>query len=71
LFHAYVEHVLRRIGAGMSGQKAAYAYLSKTIRGFYGAQELAVLIQEAGFTNVKATTLFLGVAAIHEAKKTR
>jgi demethylmenaquinone methyltransferase/2-methoxy-6-polyprenyl-1,4-benzoquinol methylase len=71
LFHKYVDGFLRPLGAVISGSKSAYAYLSNTIRGFYEADELTRIIGEAGFETVTVARLFLGVAAIHEAQKTR
>jgi len=39
------------------------------MRRFYGADELADIILEAGFSEVSFKRMFLGVAAIHKARK--
>jgi len=69
LFHAYVRGFLRPVGAAISGNKTAYSYLADTICSFYGAGELHRIIETAGFKNVTAVRLFLGVAAVHKAEK--
>ena len=69
LFHKYVDGFLRPVGAAISGSKSAYAYLSSTIRSFYGADELTEIIKEARFETVTVARLFLGMAAIHKAEK--
>jgi demethylmenaquinone methyltransferase/2-methoxy-6-polyprenyl-1,4-benzoquinol methylase len=65
LFHAYIRVAIRPIGSFLSGSRAGYAYLSSTIRRFYGAAEFARLLGEAGFVNVTWKSLLLGAAAIH------
>ena len=69
LFHLYVKLTVRPIGRLVSGSNTAYAYLSHTMRRFYGADELATILLEAGFSEVIFKRLFLGVAAIHKARK--
>ena len=69
LFHRYVGLVVKRIGAAVSGSRKGYSYLSNTIPRFYDRASFSSLIVEAGFSHVRATPLFLGVAAIHRAKK--
>lgn len=66
-FHAYARFVVPRLGAFFSGSSGGYAYLSNTMRRFYGADELASILSDAGFSNVRFRRLFSGVVAIHEA----
>ena len=42
---------------------------SNTIPRFYGAEEFAEIIGQAGFEDVNFTQLLFGVAAIHEGTK--
>ncbi|NQT72589.1 MAG: ubiquinone/menaquinone biosynthesis methyltransferase [Chloroflexi bacterium] len=69
LFHLYVKLTVRPIGRLVSGSDIAYAYLSHTMRRFYGADELAEIVLEAGFSEVSFRRMFLGIAAIHKARK--
>ena len=69
LFHAYVVVLVRRVGSRISGSTAGYAYLSTTIPKFYGAEELAAILKEAGFAPVSVKRLLCGAAAVHTARK--
>jgi len=69
LFHAYVRLFVKPIGLIISGSRAAYAYLSHTIRRFYGADELAEVMGQAGFSQVSFRRMVCGVAAIHRGVK--
>jgi len=69
LFHAYAALVVKRLGFRLSGSRAGYAYLAASMRGFYGAAELAVILGEAGFAPVTAAPLMFGASAIHLALK--
>lgn len=69
LLHGYARAVVPRVGAVLSGSRPAYAYLSGTIPRFYSAPELAVILYDAGFTQVQYTYLTFGLVAIHEAVK--
>lgn len=68
LFHAYIRLVVRRVGALISGSQAGYAYLGTTIPRFYPAEELAAVLKEAGFSQVRVKRLMFGAAAIHLAR---
>ncbi len=65
----YVGLVVPRLGARLSGSRAAYAYLAGTIPRFHGAPELAAILRNAGFERAVYTYLTLGLVAIHEAVK--
>ncbi len=67
LFHMYVRLVVQRLGQIISGSRAGYAYLAHTIPRFYGADELANVIRQAGFAEVTFDSMFSGLAAIHKA----
>jgi len=68
-FHLYVRLFVRQVGSRISGSKAGYAYLSKTIPRFYPADVLADMLRNAGFSKVTFQRLLFGVAAIHQATK--
>jgi demethylmenaquinone methyltransferase/2-methoxy-6-polyprenyl-1,4-benzoquinol methylase len=69
LFHGYVRTVVKPVGYLLSGSRAGYTYLSATIPRFYGPEELAGILAEAGFGQVTWKPLFFGMAAIHVALK--
>lgn len=69
IYHSYVSLVVRPLGRLISGSDPGYAYLSSTIPKFYPADELADLMQHAGFSSVSFRRLLGGTFAIHEAVK--
>ena len=69
LFHWYVRRLIRPVASALSGNSGAYSYLAGSMCGFYEADELAAIVREAGFARVEVTRFFLGVVAIHSAKK--
>jgi len=68
-FHLFIKIFVKPIGSFVSGSKASYVYLSKTIPKFYFAEELKEIIKVAGFDEVSYKKLFLGIAAIHHGIK--
>ena len=69
LFHLYIKLFIKRAGITISGSRAGYVYLSRTIPLFYNAEELADIMLRAGFKSVDFQKLFFGVAAIHQGIK--
>jgi demethylmenaquinone methyltransferase/2-methoxy-6-polyprenyl-1,4-benzoquinol methylase len=68
-FHLYVKLFVKPVGSLVSGYTPGYAMLSRTIRGFYNAEELKEILYTAGFDEVQFEKLLFGVAAIHTARK--
>ena len=68
-FDLYVRLFVKQIGNRISGARTAYGYLASTIPRFYGAEELAQIMREAGFGEVSFKRLMFGAAAIHQAIK--
>ncbi len=68
-FHLYVRVFVKAIGSRISGSRAAYAYLAKTIPRFYPSEELAGLMRQAGFSKTVFEQHLFGVAAIHQGIK--
>jgi demethylmenaquinone methyltransferase/2-methoxy-6-polyprenyl-1,4-benzoquinol methylase len=71
LFHAYVKVAVKPIGYRISGSLPGYAYLASTIQGFYLPEDLAGILEEAGFSDIIWKRLFFGAAAIHRAVNSR
>lgn len=65
LYHFYFHRLLPVIGGLVSGHRTAYRYLPASVAQFPGEEELARRMSAAGFTEVKWTSLSLGIAAIH------
>lgn len=69
LFRLYIKLFVKLIGSRISGSRAAYAYLAKTIPRFYAPEELADIMCRAGFQEVTFQKLMFGAAAIHQGIK--
>lgn len=65
LYDWYSLRILPRIGAWVSGDPGAYAYLPESIRGFPEQQALAGELERAGFDRVGWTNLTGGIVALH------
>lgn len=68
-FHFYVGTMVKPVGHLVSGNRAAYSYLSSSILRFVGAEELKSLLLKAGFFRVEFFYLTGGLVAIHLAFK--
>ncbi|MCE9616463.1 MAG: bifunctional demethylmenaquinone methyltransferase/2-methoxy-6-polyprenyl-1,4-benzoquinol methylase UbiE [Lentisphaerae bacterium] len=61
----YLRHLLPGIGGVVSGDSSAYRYLNRTIEAFPSGEAFCALMREAGFVQVAAQPLTLGVATIY------
>lgn len=62
----YLRHLLPVIGGWISGDAAAYRYLNRTIEAFPSGEAFCRLMREAGFVDVQAEPLTLGVATLYK-----
>jgi demethylmenaquinone methyltransferase/2-methoxy-6-polyprenyl-1,4-benzoquinol methylase len=69
LYRFYTQKVLPRIGAAISGDAAAYAYLPKSVARFFRPAELAGLMKEVGYLKVQYRLMTLGSVAFHRGVK--
>ena len=67
IYDLYSFKVLPALGARVAGDAAAYRYLAESIRRFPAQDDLAALISEAGFDQVRYRNLTGGIAALHSA----
>jgi demethylmenaquinone methyltransferase/2-methoxy-6-polyprenyl-1,4-benzoquinol methylase len=67
LYDLYSFQFLPLLGRIVTGNRDAYVYLVESIRRFPRPSELAVMIERAGFDQVKFRNLTGGVAALHSA----
>jgi demethylmenaquinone methyltransferase/2-methoxy-6-polyprenyl-1,4-benzoquinol methylase len=65
LYHFYFHHLLPFIGGVISGHRTAYRYLPRSVANFPAEGALARRMSEAGFADVRWTSLTFGIAAIH------
>lgn len=64
-FSAYFERVLPRVGGAVSGRRSAYAYLPRSVLGFFPPDVLADHMRRAGFTDVRYRLQAFGISALH------
>ena len=69
LYHFAVGLGVRAIGPLVSGAAIPYEYLSSSMQTFYTAEQLAGLLAEAGFRDVRWTPMTFGAVAAHLAWK--
>lgn len=67
--HWYVRGVVAHLGGFLSSQRGAYRYLAESACNFPPPDEVAAMLDEAGFTRVNWQPLLGGVAALHVARK--
>ncbi len=61
----YFRHILPKLGGWVSGDAHAYTYLNKTVETFPSGEAFCELMREAGFEQVKAEPMTLGVATLY------
>ena len=69
IFRFYFRHVLPRIGAAISGNGEAYAYLPNSVRKFPSPAELASLMGTCGFTDIRIKSWNFGSVILHSARR--
>jgi ubiquinone/menaquinone biosynthesis methyltransferase len=60
----YNRRLVPLVGGALSGDRAAYAYLAKSIERFASVEEAMQMMRDAGFVRVRSESLTLGVAAL-------
>jgi demethylmenaquinone methyltransferase/2-methoxy-6-polyprenyl-1,4-benzoquinol methylase len=64
-YRFYTRTVLPKIGAWISGDTEAYAYLPKSVARFFRPEEFATLLTKIGFGQVRYHLMTLGSVALH------
>jgi demethylmenaquinone methyltransferase/2-methoxy-6-polyprenyl-1,4-benzoquinol methylase len=67
LYDAFSFHVIPRIGRVVAGDAEPYRYLVESIRRFIAPDDLADMMEDAGFRRVRWTPYSGGVANLHAA----
>jgi ubiquinone/menaquinone biosynthesis C-methylase UbiE len=71
-FHGvYARAVLPNVGALVSGDRGAYAYLARSMKGFLSRREYESMLKKAGFVNVRGFDLLFGIASVVVAESPR
>jgi demethylmenaquinone methyltransferase/2-methoxy-6-polyprenyl-1,4-benzoquinol methylase len=65
----YFRNVLPKIGGLLSGQRAAYSYLPKSVSRFLRPAELASLMTTAGYQSVNFSVWTLATVALHTGER--
>jgi demethylmenaquinone methyltransferase/2-methoxy-6-polyprenyl-1,4-benzoquinol methylase len=71
LYRAYQVHVLPRIGGLLSGQPAAYRYLSSTVDSYRTPEQLVAMARRAGWEDVRIELLTLGTVGLLSGRPSR
>lgn len=66
IYYGYLKYILPTIAGWVTQQPEAYDYLGDSIEGFPSTQKLIGELDTAGFKDMKATRMTLGIVAIHE-----
>ncbi|MDG2169372.1 MAG: ubiquinone/menaquinone biosynthesis methyltransferase, partial [Opitutales bacterium] len=66
LYYSYLKYILPTIAGWVTKKPEAYDYLGDSIEGFPSTQKLIDELDVAGFHDMKATRMTLGIVAIHE-----
>jgi len=69
LFRFYFKSVLPLIGAAISGNREAYAYLPRSVSRFPPPPDLSLLLEKCGFSDARFTSWNFGSVTLHSAKR--
>jgi demethylmenaquinone methyltransferase/2-methoxy-6-polyprenyl-1,4-benzoquinol methylase len=69
LFELYFHFIVPMIGKMISKDKAAYAYLPKSVKAFPKRKRMIEIIKDTGFEHVKVHKFTLGVATLFQGVK--
>jgi len=69
LYDAYSDRVVPRLGRAVAGDEASYRYLVESIRRFPAMHEFKLMIERAGFAQVRVEPILGGAVAIHSGWK--
>ena len=65
LYEGYSFAVIPWLGAAVTGQRDAYAYLVESIRRFPPPERVSAMMEDAGFGGVRVRSLSAGIATLH------
>ena len=65
----YLENIMPRIAGAITGQRAAFEYLCRSIESFPSGRDMEALMVANGFAAAKSKPLSLGIATLYTATK--
>ena len=71
LYRLYFHRVLPWLGGMISGNRGAYSYLPASVSAFPSPPELARLMEEVGFQDVRFRAMTCGIVTLHVGRKPR
>ena len=69
LYQFYFKHILPTLGGWISGNRAAYSYLPRSVGTFPQGQAFLDLLEQAGFHDNRALSMSLGICAVYQGLK--
>lgn len=66
IYYSYLKHILPTIAGWITKKPEAYDYLGDSIEAFPARQSLIKELEQAGFSEVSAHRMTLGIVAIHQ-----
>jgi len=69
VYNFYLNRILPAVAGLVSGDKEAYQYLASSIAAFYEPEELAGMMQRAGFGKVRYRPLTFGIVTLYTGVK--
>ena len=69
LYQWYFRAVLPRVGSLISGHTGAYSYLPASVGTFTPPEDFARMLEQAGFTDVHADPLTIGIVYLYTARR--
>jgi demethylmenaquinone methyltransferase/2-methoxy-6-polyprenyl-1,4-benzoquinol methylase len=69
LYRWYFSTVLPKVGRFISGHTGAYSYLPASVGAFTPPPEFAAMLERAGFVDVRAIPLTLGIVYLYTARR--
>ena len=65
IYRWYFQHLLPTVGRMVSGHSAAYSYLPASVGAFPPPREFMAILEQAGFTDVRADPLTFGIVYLY------
>jgi demethylmenaquinone methyltransferase/2-methoxy-6-polyprenyl-1,4-benzoquinol methylase len=69
LYLWYFKYLLPLVGRTVSGHNAAYSYLPESVSAFPPPDEFMTILRQAGFVEVRAVPLTLGIVYLYVARR--
>ena len=69
LYQFYFKYILPTLGGWISGNRAAYSYLPRSVCTFPQGEAFLALLNDAGFQDNRALSMSLGICAVYQGIK--